>query len=32
MADESSDISNLQQFVICICWLDNVLEPHEYFV
>ena len=29
MADESSDISNVQQFVICIRWVVNVLEPHE---
>ena len=31
MADESSDISNVQQFVICIRWADNMLEPHEEF-
>ena len=27
MADESSDVSNVQQFVICIRWVDNLLEP-----
>ena len=27
MADESSDISNVQQFVICIRWVDKLLEP-----
>ena len=32
MADESSDISNVQQFAICIRWVDNVLEPHEDFI
>ena len=32
MADESSDISNVQQFVICIRWVDNVFEPHEDFI
>ena len=32
MADESSDISNVQQFVICIRWVDNILEPHEEFI
>ena len=32
MADESSDISNVQQFVICIHWVDNVLQPHEDFI
>ena len=31
MADESLDISNVQQFVICILWVDNMLEPHEDF-
>ena len=31
MADESSDISDVQQFVICICWVDNMLEPCEDF-
>ena len=31
MADESSDISNVQQFVICIRQVDNMLEPHEDF-
>ena len=25
--DESSDVSNVQQFVICIRWVDNLLEP-----
>ena len=32
MADESSDISNVQQFAICIRWVDNMLEPHEEFL
>ena len=32
MADESSDISNVQQVVICIRWVDNMLEPHEEFI
>ena len=32
MADESLDISNVEQFVICICWVDNMLEPHEDFI
>ena len=32
MADESSDISNVHQFVICIHWVDNMLEPHEEFI
>ena len=30
--DESSDISNVQLFVICIRWVDNVLEPRENFI
>ena len=32
MADESSDISDVQQFVIWICWVDNMLEPREDFI
>ena len=32
MADESSDISNVEQFVICIHWIDNMLEDHEDFI
>ena len=32
MADESSAISSVEQFVICICWVDNMLEPHEDFI
>ena len=32
MAEESSDVSNAQQFVICIRWVHNVLEPHEDFI
>ena len=32
MTDESSNISNVQQFVNCIRWVDNVLEPHEDFI
>ena len=32
MADESSDISSVEQFVIFICWVDNMLEPHEDFI
>ena len=32
MVDESSDISDVQQFVICIRWVDNMLEPHEEYI
>ena len=32
MVDESSDTSNVQQFVIFIRWVDNMLEPHEEFI
>ena len=29
MADESSDISNVEQFVICFRWVDSMLEPYR---
>ena len=32
MVDESLDISNVEQFAICICWAHNIIEPHEYFI
>ena len=32
MADESSATSNVEQFLICICWVDNMLEPHEDYI
>ena len=32
MADESSDVSNIVQLVICICWVDKeITECEEYF-
>ena len=30
MAGESSDISDVEQFVICIPWVDNMVEPHYW--
>ena len=30
MAGESSDISDVEQFVICIRWVDNMVEPHYW--
>lgn len=32
MADESADISNQEQVVICIRWIDSDLHIHEDFV
>ena len=29
MADECTDVSNKEQFVICIRWVDNTLTSHE---
>ena len=29
MADECTDVSNKEQFVIRICWVDNTLTAHE---
>ena len=27
--DEVTDVSNHEQLVICICWIDHNFEPHE---
>ena len=32
MADESADVSNEEQVVICIRWVDENLQPHEEFI
>ena len=32
MADESADVSNEEQVVICIRWVDADLQPHEKFI
>ena len=32
MADESTDITNQEQLVICIRWVDKDLNPHEDFI
>ena len=32
MADESSDVSNKKQVVVCIRWVDDELIAHEEFV
>ena len=32
MADEMTDCSNKEQFVICLRWVDNNLTPHEDFI
>ena len=32
MADEVTDCSNKEQFVICLRWVDNNLTPHEDFI
>ena len=32
MADETTDIINKEQFVICICWADNDLNANENFL
>ena len=32
MADESTDIINKEQFVICIRWVDNDLHANEDFI
>ena len=32
MADETADISNQEQLVICLRWVDEALQPQESFV
>ena len=32
MTDETTDIINKEQFVICICWVDNDLNANEDFI
>ena len=32
MTDETTDIINKEQFVICICWADNDLKANENFI
>ena len=32
MVDETTDISNKEQVVLCFRWVDNTLEAHEEFV
>lgn len=32
MIDETTDISNRDQVVVCICWVDNFFEANEEFI
>ena len=32
MADETADVSNTEQMVFCIRWVDEFLVPHEEFI
>ena len=32
MVDEVTDAYNHEQFVICLCWVDQFLEVHEDFI
>ena len=32
MADETADVSNTEQLVICIRWVDDDLNIHEDFI
>ena len=29
MADKCMDVANREQFVVCICWVDETLTDHE---
>ena len=32
MVDVTTDISNKEQLVVCIRWVDKSLQPHEEFI
>ena len=32
MADEVTNVSNREQMIVCMCWIDGKLEPHEDFL
>ncbi len=32
MVDETTDASNREQVVLCICWVDANFEIHEDFI
>lgn len=32
MADESADVANQEQVVVCIRWIDNNIDVHEDFI
>jgi len=32
MADETTDCSNREQFVVCLRWVDDDLQVHEDFI
>ena len=32
MADETADVSNAEQLVICLRWVDDDLQAHEEFI
>ena len=32
MIDETTDVSNKEQVVVCFCWVDSSLESHEEFI
>ena len=32
MADESTDVSNIKQLLICICWVDKEMTVCEEYI
>jgi hypothetical protein len=32
LADETTDVSNRQQLVVCIRWIDDGIQAHEDFI
>ena len=32
MMDETTDASNCERVVVCLCWVDGKLDAHEEFI
>ena len=32
MCDEATDVKNLSELVVCLCWVDDELEAHDEFI
>ena len=32
MCDEATDVKNVSELVVCLCWVDDELEAHDEFI